>query len=135
MADNTTLNVGTGGDVYASDDIAGVKHQRVKLRHGDDGVNDGDVSRLNPLPVEEGRVYAYDAGTATGTVDVPAAALLRRVTVMAGVSVGATVTIGGGDTITIPAGGAFDEQIPGRAVGADVVIGGTIQAYYVAWAA
>lgn len=51
MADNTTLNVGTGGDVYGSDDIAGVKFQRIKLIHGVDGTNDGDVAKSNPLPV------------------------------------------------------------------------------------
>lgn len=50
MADNTTLNTGSGGDVVASDDIGGVKYQRVKLIHGVDGTNDGDVSRTNPLP-------------------------------------------------------------------------------------
>lgn len=37
MADNTTLNAGTGGDVIASDDIAGVKYQRVKIALGGDG--------------------------------------------------------------------------------------------------
>ena len=37
MADNTTLNAGSGGDVIASDDIGGVKHQRVKLSLGADG--------------------------------------------------------------------------------------------------
>ena len=30
MADNTTLDSGTGGDVIATDDILGVKYQRVK---------------------------------------------------------------------------------------------------------
>jgi hypothetical protein len=51
MADNTTLNAGAGGDVIASDDISGVKYQRVKLTLGVDGVNDGDVSTSNLLPV------------------------------------------------------------------------------------
>lgn len=37
MADNTTLNAGSGGDTIASDDIGGVKHQRVKLSLGADG--------------------------------------------------------------------------------------------------
>lgn len=50
-SDNTTLNTGTGGDVIASDDIGGVKYQRVKLVEGDDGANDGDISASNPLPV------------------------------------------------------------------------------------
>jgi hypothetical protein len=51
MADNTTLNAGTGGDVIGSDDIGGVKFQRVKLIHGADGTNAGDVSDANGLPV------------------------------------------------------------------------------------
>ena len=49
MADNTTLNAGTGGDVIASDDIGGVKHQRVKVEFGADG-SATDVSAANPLP-------------------------------------------------------------------------------------
>jgi hypothetical protein len=52
MADDTTLNPGSGGDVIATDDISGVKFQRVKLIHGADGTNDGDVAATNPLPVE-----------------------------------------------------------------------------------
>ncbi len=52
MADNTTLNTGTGGDVIAADEISGVKYQRIKLIHGADGVNEGDVTHDNGLPVE-----------------------------------------------------------------------------------
>lgn len=53
MADNTTLNSGTGGDVIATDDIGpGVKYQRVKVTLGADGVNDGDISSANPMPVD-----------------------------------------------------------------------------------
>ena len=63
MADNTTLNPGTLGDVIASDDIAGVKHQRVKVEFGGDGsasdVEDTDGKRL---PVKEAK-----AATATRT--------------------------------------------------------------------
>lgn len=50
MADNTTLNPGSGGDVIASDDIGGVKHQRVKIEYGVDG-SATDVSPAFPLPV------------------------------------------------------------------------------------
>ena len=50
MSDNTELNPGTGGDIAATDDIGGVKYQRVKLTLGADGVNDGDVSVDNPVP-------------------------------------------------------------------------------------
>lgn len=49
MADNVTLP-GTGENV-ASDDIGGLQYQRIKLIHGNDGVNDGDVSLTNGLPV------------------------------------------------------------------------------------
>jgi len=52
MADNTRLNVGVGGDIIASDEIAGTKHQRVKVQYGEDG-SAVDVSVLAPLPVED----------------------------------------------------------------------------------
>jgi hypothetical protein len=50
MADNVTLNPGTGGAVIATDDIDGVQYQRVKLAFGANGVAD-DVSSATPLPV------------------------------------------------------------------------------------
>lgn len=50
MADNTRLNAGAGGDLFATDEIAGVKHQRVKIQHGADG-SATDVSSTSPLPV------------------------------------------------------------------------------------
>jgi hypothetical protein len=58
MADNTTLNTGTGGDVIAADELvtlnggasSGVKVQRVKPGFGADG-DLTDVSAANPLPV------------------------------------------------------------------------------------
>lgn len=53
MADNTQLNTNTtSGDVIASDEISSVKYQRVKLIHGADGVNAGDVAAANGLPVQ-----------------------------------------------------------------------------------
>lgn len=53
MSDNTQLNRAfSSGDVVATDDIDGVKYQRVKLIHGVDGTNGGDVAATNPLPVE-----------------------------------------------------------------------------------
>lgn len=64
MADNTTLNTGSGGDTIASDDIVGVKYQRVKLTVGADGVNDGDVASANPLPV----AGTVDLGTTDNAV-------------------------------------------------------------------
>jgi hypothetical protein len=51
MADNTTLNPGTGGDVISTDDIGGsVKVQRVKVQIGVDGAA-ADVNVGNAMPV------------------------------------------------------------------------------------
>ena len=51
MADNFATNPGSGGATFASDDISGVQFPRIKLIHGADNANDGDVSGTNPLPV------------------------------------------------------------------------------------
>lgn len=50
MADNVTLNAGSGGDTIAADDVGGAKYQRVKQAHGVDGVAT-DTSEDAPLPV------------------------------------------------------------------------------------
>jgi hypothetical protein len=64
MADNTTLNSGTGGDVIATDDIAGVKYQIVKLAYG--ALDTATlVSSANPVPVNDasGSLTVDNAGT------------------------------------------------------------------------
>ncbi len=54
MADNTQLNTNTTvGDKIATDDIGGIKHQRVKIEVGVDGVAQ-DVHDGRPMPVKEG---------------------------------------------------------------------------------
>ena len=91
MADNTVLNTNaTTGDTIATDDISGVKYQRVKIVEGADGVNDGDVSAANPLPVDV--KAALPAGTnAIGKVDVTS--VIPGVTATsAGKAVGGTST-------------------------------------------
>lgn len=70
MADNTTLNAGSGGDVIASDDIAGVKHQQVKVEFGADGTAT-PVSTTNPLPVNNAQL--------SGTTIVAASAGVQKV--------------------------------------------------------
>jgi hypothetical protein len=52
MADGIVLNLGVGGDTAAADEISGQKYSRIKLVHGVDGVNDGDIATTNPLPVK-----------------------------------------------------------------------------------
>ena len=86
MADNTTLNEGSGGDVIASDDIAGVKHQRVKIEHGADG-SATDVSSASPLPVIGGYIKSTptiitQAVATPGTAEAIAAAEAKAVYVL-----------------------------------------------------
>lgn len=63
MADNVTANPGTGGAVFASDDISGVQYPRVKIAWGVDGAA-VDLSATDPLPV------ATHAVTQSGTWNV-----------------------------------------------------------------
>jgi len=49
MADNITLNAGSGGSTLATDDVSGVQYQRVKPAYGDYG-SANDVSPSYPLP-------------------------------------------------------------------------------------
>jgi hypothetical protein len=50
LADNVTLNSGSGGAVLATDDVSSVHYQRVKLDYGGDGVA-APVTTATPLPV------------------------------------------------------------------------------------
>ena len=72
MADNTTLNPGSGGDVISTDDVAGAKIQRVKLVDGTDNsgaVIPGDAT--NGLFVNVKAMPSLPSGTAViGKVDV-----------------------------------------------------------------
>lgn len=86
MSDNTVLNAGTGGDVISTDDIAGVKVQRVKVQYGTDGAAT-DVSTTNPMPINDaggsvtvdGTIAATQSGAwnvtnVSGTVSLPTGA-------------------------------------------------------------
>jgi hypothetical protein len=82
MADNVTLDAGSGGDTVAADDIGGVKFPRSKIVIGDDGTNDGDVSSSNPMPVTgtvavsgDDVIFADDAAFTPGTSKVAAVGL------------------------------------------------------------
>ncbi len=69
MADNTVLNPGSGGDTIATDDISGVKFQRVKITTGADGTAN-DVTNANPVPVSDaGGTLSIDDGGSSITVD------------------------------------------------------------------
>ena len=51
-ADGVTVSTAGGNEEIAADVVGGVKLQRIQSVHGIDGVNDGDVARTNPLPVQ-----------------------------------------------------------------------------------
>lgn len=85
MPDNTTLNAMTGGDVISTELIAGVKVPRSKIVLGASGVDSGDVSTANRLPVTIGEqdilrdyvnagsnIYSNVAGDFTATANVGA---------------------------------------------------------------
>ena len=90
MADNLQVTTSEGATSVAADEIAGVKHQRMKLQHGVDGAA-ADVSATNPLPSA-----LYDTGGAPITsslrgsvgeklaLDVASASALFTLTMPAG---------------------------------------------------
>lgn len=100
MADNVELNPGAGGSIIAADDIGGVSYQRVKVVHGADGSNDGDVSGTNPLPVlsmdRDRTVLAFWAlGVASAATNVDQLLTLTRST-----APGSTATTGTSFVVT-----------------------------------
>ncbi len=85
----------------ASDDIGGIQHPRVKLIHGADGVNAGDVANANPLPAK------ITDGTLTATVrDTGSSDSLNVAIVDA--SGNQITTFGGGTQYTEDAAAAAD---------------------------
>lgn len=71
MADNfSTDTVTGGGPTFASDDIASVQFPRVKITLGANGVNDGDVSSANAMPVDaSGTAVPVTDNSSSLTVD------------------------------------------------------------------
>ena len=51
MPDNVGYTPGSGA-IIAADDVGGALLQRIKVVVGADGVNDGDVSLANPMPIQ-----------------------------------------------------------------------------------
>jgi len=66
MADDFTPS-SDAGSTYGADEISSVKYPRIKLIHGADGTNDGDVSTANPLPVEKVPDVVTDSNSVSPT--------------------------------------------------------------------
>lgn len=112
MADNTRLSAGTAdGDTYASDDIAGVKHQRVKISVGADGAATDAVPVSNGMDVTGAAVQAVGLvaqfdDTSTGAVTenqfAPVRISSRRALLVEGVASGTVIPVSdGGGTLTV----------------------------------
>lgn len=71
MADNVGYTPGSGATV-AADDIAGVLHQRVKVVLGADGVNAGDISTVNPMPITAPSGVAISGTANVAVTNTPA---------------------------------------------------------------
>lgn len=84
MADNVTLNAGSGGAVLAADDISSVFYQRVKITFGADGAAT-DASSANPLPVAVDVAKAEDAAASSGDTGI-AALTVRQDTIASSTS-------------------------------------------------
>lgn len=130
----------SGGATVAADDITSVWYQRIKLIHGADGTNDGDVATGNPLPIRNyfGTTIAsvgagaVDTGTqrTTHASDDPAVTALQLIDNAisgAGFNItqfnGATVPIGAGleataIRVTLPTNGT---GIVGLATGSNAI--------------
>lgn len=67
MADDIGYTPGAGATI-AADEVVGVLFQRIKLTLGADGVNDGDVSAANPVPVS-GALSVSNFPAQTGLTD------------------------------------------------------------------
>lgn len=113
MADNTTLNAGTGGDTLATDDIGGVKYQRVKLAVGADGAASDAVPVSAGMDVTGAAVQAVgivaqldDTASAAVTENqfAPVRMSTRRALLIEGVASGTAVTVNG-SAVTQPVSG------------------------------
>lgn len=109
MADNTRLPIGTeDGDTYASDDIAGVKWQRVKVCFGVDG-SATDCSASAPLPVDNAALSVVGEGAKATALRVALANDMTSVVKTDGSAttqpVSGTVSVAGTVPVSIAAAG------------------------------
>lgn len=95
MADNVTLNSGSGGATLATDDVSSVHFQKVKIDVGGDGVS-AALSNSNPIPVSDaGGSLTVDV---SGTVTVDGSGVTQPVS--------GTVAVSSITTAVVPGTGA-----------------------------
>jgi hypothetical protein len=121
MADNISVTEGLGKTIGA-DEISSVLYQRIKLIHGADGTNAGDVSDANPLPIDD----AGGSITVDGTVAVTNAGITSIDGKITACNTGAVVVSSGAITETNSAAiktavEVIDNAISGSEMQVDVV--------------
>lgn len=106
MADNTTLNPGSGGDTIRTDDVGGIKVPVSKIMLGGDGLDLGFVSGSNPFPTQT-QSGSISAVMVNGLIVTPSNPLPVNGTVNVGgsVSVAGSVTTQSGSVTGLLAGG------------------------------
>ncbi len=120
MADNVTLNSGSGGASCASDDIGGVQYQRVKIGVGADGSASDAIPVSNGLDTTAAGVLAAGLvgqldDTATGTVTenqfAPVRISSRRALLVEGVASGTAVPVSSA-SLPLPSGASTAAKQP-----------------------
>lgn len=125
MADNFTANPGSGGSVFAADDLSSVYYPRIKVSVGSDGVaqDNWTPSFLLSAATTNGTVIKASAGSLgfIYAVNLNAAVRYLKIYNSATVTVGTTTqlaalpipasTTGAGFMIPIPGGLAFSTGI------------------------
>jgi len=110
-------------DFIGSEDIP--RGQIIDIEHNASG---------HPVLTYDDGAFTYDADTGGGTVNVPADARVVEISCHAAGGDG-TLTIGGGDSITVRSGQSFNVLGADKLVGAVALVFSATLDYYVSWTA
>jgi hypothetical protein len=121
MADNTTIDAGSGGDVIATDDIGGVKYQRVKISQGADG-SATDVGIGGGTEATALRVTIASDSTGVLSIDDNGAAITVDGTVTANLGATDTAALAAIETAVE----ILDNAISGNEMQVDIVSAPTV---------
>jgi hypothetical protein len=121
VADNTTIDAGSGGDVIATDDIGGVKYQRVKISQGADG-SATDVGIGGGTEAAALRVTIASDSTGVVSIDDNGAAITVDGTVTANLGATDTAALAAIETAVE----ILDNAISGSEMQVDIVSAPTI---------
>jgi hypothetical protein len=127
MADNTTLDPGTGGDVYRSKDRSGVKTTIVQIDVQDGSGGESVANGGLPITVAAGKEVDGHSATLGATTDADTATtgigLWKKIKALLAGGLPAALAAGGGLKVEGVAGGVAQpvSETPASSGGADVV--------------